>query len=173
MKIVIIGAGLTGLYLALMLKSLNIDFEIYEKSSRPGGKIKTINVFNTNIECGSELIQPHHFNLINLLKFLRIKSDTINSHKLLSLVDNLYEEKFNQLLRKILYIYKKTKPQPSNISAYIYFQSILTITEFNFFRSHIFFAEDLLQNEISDYMKYLFCQVIFFVNLTFHSLFQN
>lgn len=156
MKIVIIGAGLTGLYLASMLKSLNIDFEIYEKSSRPGGKIKTINIFNTNIECGSEIIQPHHFNLIHLLKFLKIKSETINGRKLLSLVENLSEEKFNKLLRKILNTYKQTNPLPSNMSAYIYFQSILTISEFNFFKSHIFLAEDLLQNEISDYMKFLF-----------------
>ena len=69
MKIVIIGAGLTGLYLASMLKKINVDFEIYEKSSRPGGRIKTINFFDTDIDCGSNIIQPHlpqtnHFNNI-------------------------------------------------------------------------------------------------------------
>jgi protoporphyrinogen oxidase len=155
MKIVIIGAGLTGLYLASMLKKINVDFEIYEKSSRPGGRVKTVNIFNTNIECGSDLIQPHHFNVINLLKSLRIKSEIINGRKLLSLTDKLSENSFNQLLTKILNAYKQTNPPPSNMSAYIYFQSLLTNTEFIFFKSHIF-MEELLQNEISDYMKFLF-----------------
>ena len=155
MKIVIIGAGLTGLYLASMLKKINVDFEIYEKSSRPGGRIKTVNIFNTKIECGTDMIQPHHFNIINLIKILKIKSEIINGSKLLSLTDKLSETQFNELLNKILSIYKKTIPSPSNISAFIYFQSILTRSEFNFFKSHIF-NEELLQNEISDYMKFLF-----------------
>jgi protoporphyrinogen oxidase len=155
MKIVIIGAGLTGLYLASMLKKINVDFEIYEKSSRPGGRIKTINIFDTDIECGSNIIQPHHFTVLNLIKSLRIKTEIINGRKLLSLTDNLSEDKFNKLLKQILKIYNKTIPVPANMSAYIYFQSILSNSDFNFFRSHIF-NEELLQTEISDYMKYLF-----------------
>jgi hypothetical protein len=155
MKIIIIGAGLTGLYLASMLKNINIDFEIYEKSSIPGGRIKTINIFNTNIDCGASIIQPHHFNIISLIKKLNIKSMLINGRKLLTLPDKLSEKSFNKILNKILATYNQTLPLPSNISAYIYIQSILTNSDFNLFKSHVF-DEELMQTEISDYMKFLF-----------------
>ena len=37
----IIGAGISGLYSALILQSLDIDFEILEANDRPGGRIST------------------------------------------------------------------------------------------------------------------------------------
>ena len=37
----IIGAGISGLYSALILQSLGIDFEILEANDRPGGRIST------------------------------------------------------------------------------------------------------------------------------------
>ena len=41
LKIGIIGAGVSGLYTALILKSLDIDYEILESSDRIGGRIFT------------------------------------------------------------------------------------------------------------------------------------
>lgn len=37
----IIGAGVSGLYTALLLQSLNINYEILEANTRPGGRIYT------------------------------------------------------------------------------------------------------------------------------------
>lgn len=153
MKIVIIGAGLTGLYIGYLLKNINMDFEIYEKSSRPGGKLKTIKGFDTDLECGESLIQPYHFNVIKLINKLKLKTSLIKGRKLISMSNHLDEFVFNLILNKILSSYHKNKP--SNISAYIYIQSILTSGEYKIFKSYIF-DDTLLQNEISDFMKYNF-----------------
>lgn len=41
LKIGIVGAGAAGLYAAMLLDSLGIDYDIYEASSRIGGRIYT------------------------------------------------------------------------------------------------------------------------------------
>jgi len=41
LKICIVGAGVAGLYTALMLEKLGIDYEILEASNRSGGRIFT------------------------------------------------------------------------------------------------------------------------------------
>lgn len=41
LKVGIVGAGAAGLYAAILLDSLNIDYDIYEASDRIGGRIYT------------------------------------------------------------------------------------------------------------------------------------
>lgn len=41
LKICIVGAGMAGLYAALILDSIGIDYDILEASSRPGGRVMT------------------------------------------------------------------------------------------------------------------------------------
>jgi protoporphyrinogen oxidase len=153
MKVIIVGGGLCGLYIAYLLKNINIDFEIHEKSSRPGGRLKTINAFNTKLECGSHIIQPYHFNMISLLNKLKLKSSIMEGTKIFTIIDEINQEIFNELLNKIKASYDRD--QPKNISAIIYFSVILSRIELNIFRSHIFMEQDL-NSEISDYMKYTF-----------------
>jgi hypothetical protein len=153
MKVIIIGGGICGLYLAYLLKNINIDFEIHEKSSRPGGRIKSINIFNKNLECGAQLIQPYHFNTIALLNKLKINTNIIDSKKIFGSIEEIDKDVFDMLLEKISLSYKKDKPE--NMSAIDYISSIFSLRELNLFKAHIFSDSDL-NNEISDFMKYTF-----------------
>ena len=49
MKIIIIGGGITGLYIGYMFKKYNIDFDIYERNNIIGGKITNQKITNHKI----------------------------------------------------------------------------------------------------------------------------
>ena len=179
MKVIIIGGGLTGLYIGYLFKKHNIDFEIYEKSNRPGGRIKTLNLLNTNLECGANYFLPYHFNLISLIKKLGLDIEVFNGQKLISLSQpnqldltnlsnqpNQHNQRFDQILELILKTYKSSKPK--NISASIYFQTILSASDYDLFRSHLF-IEESLNNEISVFMEYLFYDL----QLSYHPMCLN
>ena len=153
MKIIIVGAGLCGLYLAYLLKNLNIDFEIHEKTSRPGGRIKTINAFGKRLECGSHIIQPYHFNLLGLINKLKLNTSSIDGTKIFTYIDEINQEIFNNLLNKFKISYEKDKPV--NISTIVYLTSIFTKIELNIFKSYIFIEQEL-NTEISNYMQYMY-----------------
>ena len=141
MKYVIVGGGLTGLYLGYLLQNINIDFEIYEKSSVPGGKIKAY--------CNSNIILPYHINLLEILDKFSIKYNIKNYN----IECNL---KLDNLLKYILDKYNKLKPK--DISVYIFIQSILTNYDFQKFLSLII-DRNILENEISTFMKYNFYDI--------------
>lgn len=153
MKVIIVGGGLCGLYLAYQLKNINIDFEIHEKSSRPGGRIKSIKAFNKILECGAHLIQPYHFNILSLLAKLKINTSEINSTKVFGLVESSDQNIFNTLLQKIKLSFERDKP--TNILAKSYIKSILSEDEFYVFHLYLM-NETNLNTEISDFMKYSF-----------------
>ena len=152
MKVIIVGGGLCGLYLAYLLKNINIDFEIHEKSSRPGGRIKSINAFGKNLECGAHLIQPHFINTISLLAKLNLPTSIISEKN--SFINETNLTIFNNLLQKIKLSYDRD--QIINISAIDYIKSILSDIEFNVFINLLHNTDINLQNEISDFMKYNF-----------------
>jgi hypothetical protein len=133
MKIIIIGGGITGLYIGYTLNKYNIDFSIYERSNHIGGKLYK-NIFQ---------IYPHQTNIINLLDELNIKyeyEDTSNSIR--------YDHKLFDLIRDK---YLKTKQQDISVGDFL--ATILTKNEYNLFMSYIQPLK-LDQMEISYYMKY-------------------
>lgn len=71
--ILIIGAGLTGLTIAYLLKEENINIKIVESRNRLGGRIfsKISNEFTT-IDLGATWIQKNHTRLLKLLKRLDV-----------------------------------------------------------------------------------------------------
>jgi monoamine oxidase len=78
--VIIIGAGLAGLNLAYQLSKKNIACEIYEASSRIGGRVKTYKNFNDEgmfCELGAEFIDSDHVDLMNLCKELKIEIEKI------------------------------------------------------------------------------------------------
>lgn len=149
MKIIIIGAGLTGLYIGYMLKNINIDFDIYDKTSRPGGKIKTIDKFDTLLECGESTIRSYHFNTIYLINKLKLRSKIIKYHNITS-SDN------DRIFDKIYSNYINDKPV--NLSTNIYIRSILSNDEYDIFKTHVL-DDKILGMEISDFMKYSFYDI--------------
>lgn len=74
-KIVIMGAGLTGLLIAHKLKQSGFNILVIEARDRPGGRILTLRSANeTPVEMGATWFGNQHIHLISLLKELQIQS---------------------------------------------------------------------------------------------------
>lgn len=58
--VVIIGAGLAGLAAAELLTRSGYDVIIVEGRDRVGGRVKTINVADTEVDAGAAWVGPHH-----------------------------------------------------------------------------------------------------------------
>lgn len=71
-KVLIIGAGLSGLCTAYALKELNLDIEILEARPRFGGRIFTKNIEHSNLELGATWFGPQHTSLLRLIHKLNI-----------------------------------------------------------------------------------------------------
>jgi hypothetical protein len=56
MKIAIIGAGISGLYLGNKLKNKGYDFDIYEKNNIIGGRIKTVDFDGNDVIAGAGIL---------------------------------------------------------------------------------------------------------------------
>lgn len=73
--LLIIGAGLTGLTLAYLLKDLNIDIKIVEARKRIGGRILSEDYHNNQpLELGATWLGNKHTHLNKLLKDLNIET---------------------------------------------------------------------------------------------------
>lgn len=77
--VVIIGAGLTGLTLAYLLRDTNLNIKVIEARKRIGGRIHTLG-WDTNhpIEMGATWLGSQHSHLISLLQELNI--ETFDQH---------------------------------------------------------------------------------------------
>jgi monoamine oxidase len=71
-KIVILGAGLSGLLLAYRLKKLGFTLLILEARTRIGGRISTLQPHDTPIEMGATWFGKQHTYLIALLEELQL-----------------------------------------------------------------------------------------------------
>jgi monoamine oxidase len=71
-KIVILGAGLSGLLTAFRLQNEGFDIEIIEARDRIGGRIHTINSDAAQVEMGATWFNDIHINFIKLLDELQL-----------------------------------------------------------------------------------------------------
>ena len=133
MKIIIIGGGITGLYIGNMLNKYNIDFTIYEKTKHIGGKIRK----------SKSQIYPHHIHIINLLNELNIKYNYES-------INNIYQFD-HKLFDKIRYNYNKINKYDITVGKYL--NDILSEDEYKLFMTYIQPLK-LDQMELSYYMKY-------------------
>lgn len=73
-NIIIIGAGLSGLHLAYLLKKEGIEAKIIEARPRLGGRIYSkSNTQNTSIELGATWVWRHHPTLLKLIQELGLE----------------------------------------------------------------------------------------------------
>lgn len=73
-QIIVVGAGLSGLYLACLLKNNGIDCIILEASERFGGRIQTLKgSLDTPLEVGATWFSDVHENLLSLIDNLGLK----------------------------------------------------------------------------------------------------
>jgi monoamine oxidase len=73
-KIIILGAGLSGLLAAYRLQNKAFDIEIIEARDRIGGRIQTINSNTAQVEMGATWFNDIHINFGNLLSELELES---------------------------------------------------------------------------------------------------
>src|SRR5207302_3893463 len=77
-SIAVVGAGLAGLTCAYRLKQAGLDAQIYEASSRVGGRCWTIHDFDPLVaEHGGELIDQGHTALPHLAQELGLPLDNL------------------------------------------------------------------------------------------------
>lgn len=71
-KIIIIGGGISGLYLGYRLKNEGFSIQILEANDRIGGRIYTKEVNKTNLELGATWLWRYNSELLKLCKELNI-----------------------------------------------------------------------------------------------------
>ena len=135
MKFVIVGGGITALYIGYMLKQINIDFVIYEKEQKIGGKMMDKKT--------KYKIYPHFKNMINLLKEFNIP---------IILSPNKPKIKYDSLLfEKIKLLYNKLPLNDITIDDFI--KNNLSPSEYILFSSYIQ-KYKLYQMNVNDYILY-------------------
>ncbi|XWV25948.1 hypothetical protein QJ857_gp1132 [Tupanvirus soda lake] len=78
-KIVIVGAGLSGLMCGWILNNMGFKVKILESRSRPGGRVHTINNNNKIYEAGAEHIGLNHPLLLYFFSFFNLPLEVSNS----------------------------------------------------------------------------------------------
>lgn len=86
-KILILGAGISGIYLGNRLKKEGFSIKILEANNRIGGRIYTKNVHNTKVELGATWLWRYNPELLKLCKELDISLFEQNMNG-----DALYEQ---------------------------------------------------------------------------------
>ncbi len=77
-KIVIIGAGISGLTAAFYLEKYGFDVIILEKNSKVGGRMATFHSKNYTIDTGAQFLSSGYKNILNLIEELSIKDEIID-----------------------------------------------------------------------------------------------
>ena len=147
MKNIIIGTGITGLYLAYKLiknKKCNAeDIILFEKLNRIGGRIYTYEYKNHKYSVGAGRLGKKHKYVINLMNEFNLNDQiiNINKDKKYFINGNLMNEKellkyhnskyksLNDLWKYA--IYKKTNVNEKNYNLHNYFSLILDTNEVN------------------------------------------
>ena len=104
---IIIGSGISGLYLGYLLK--NKKFLILEKNDHIGGRIQQINFHGQTVQLGAGIVQNYHVNMIKLIKELKLKYLSFNKG-VDRLIPNYNKDDYNQIVQKLKEI-KNPKPQ--------------------------------------------------------------
>jgi len=73
-KITIVGAGVSGLTAAYLLKQKGIDTQILEARKRIGGRTKTMTSAGVSIDLGAAWIWPHHQHITTLVEELKLET---------------------------------------------------------------------------------------------------
>ena len=95
---IIIGSGISGLYLGYLLNNKN--YLILEKNNYIGGRIQHTTFHDTQVQLGAGVFQKYHKNVINLLKKLKLDYITVpkNNNKL---IKNYNKDEYNNIVYKL------------------------------------------------------------------------
>ena len=100
---IIIGGGLSGLYLGYMLNKYNKNFIILEKKPRLGGRIKTVKKECFSYDAGAVRIGKNHKELLKLVKELNLNDQLVElSNKKVYHINNKFSNGKNNELNEIV-----------------------------------------------------------------------
>lgn len=139
MEYIIIGAGISGLYLGYLLKKKNKEFIIIEKNDYIGGRIKNDIFYGKNITLGAGVFLPTHKNLINLLKELNIEYKSFMFEQTFNDNKNLHEV-YKTVNDNIMKFYNPDLPNITFrefINIYLDIDTINLIKKYKDFDEHI------------------------------------
>lgn len=96
-KILIIGAGLSGIYLGNRLKKAGFSIKIIEAKNRIGGRIYTKKINNTKVELGATWLWRYNKELLNTCKELNISlfEQNMNGDALFEATSNNLPQRFS------------------------------------------------------------------------------
>lgn len=79
--LVIVGGGISGLFLAYKLSETNLKILLIEKEKKLGGRIHTIKKDNYSYECGAARFNENHLKLLSLINELDLQDQMIQLPK--------------------------------------------------------------------------------------------
>lgn len=123
----IYGAGISGLLIAHFLNKKNIDFEVYEKESRAGGKIQTTKGCFGQAEQAANAVFTND-DVLELCKDLKVSYIEANSDlkkKIFRAVNNFKIISPFEIIRVIFCLFKKTPKLTTDMSVKDFFKPLL------------------------------------------------
>ena len=111
--IVIVGGGISGLFLGYKLVDTNLNILILEKEKEFGGRVHSIYKNGYHYECGAARFSNKHNKLLTLIHELGLKEDIIElPDKIESIINGKKDEcKINKLLMEAILKSKEYKKE--------------------------------------------------------------
>ena len=75
--IIIVGGGISGLFLAYKLVDTGLNILVLESSNRFGGRIQTFKQDSIQFECGAARFHKSHAKLLSLIHELNLEEEII------------------------------------------------------------------------------------------------
>jgi protoporphyrinogen oxidase len=138
MDVIIIGAGISGLYLATQLVKRNKNVLLIEKSNRIGGRIYTKKVLDFTYESGAVRFSDKNKLLIELLNYYKLDNHIV---KILS--HNKSLDGYYQIIKESL---ENNQLDLSNISTLDYLNDILGVKETDFFIKNYGYKGNIIES---------------------------
>jgi len=128
--IVIVGGGISGLFLAYKLVDTNLNILVLEKESEFGGRVHTINKNGYHYECAAARFSNKHNKLLTLIHELGLKDDIIElPDKIDSIIDGKKNKcNISKLLKDALSKSKEYKKE--YLQDILFYQYLIDVYDF-------------------------------------------
>ena len=128
--IIIVGGGISGLFLAYKLADTDLNILVLEKEKEFGGRVHTIYKNGYQYECAAGRFSNKHNKLITLLHELGLKSDIV---KLSSTIDSIINGKkdkckISDLLKEA--ISKRSEFKKEYLQSVVFYQYLIDVFDF-------------------------------------------